>query len=490
MKPEDNQTNNNPDPKDGSNFTSSINAPQSDPLYTQPEVGVNEAKALVEDEGVLNVVHAEQLIDQQTSLNQPVQQDPQPTQQVQPTETQQLTTTPINDASSTITSLNDSPVTTSPNLVVQNSLDVQAPASQVVVGNIETNSNSNEVGMPASLPTPQHSSFKLKISQLFKKSPKQIAILSALMLFAIGGLAFAWLNYGPGMADRAVASSMAKLVDDNYFEAVKANISIKDKDQTYSLYTIAGKQGNIYRSDFSFKYSLFNIEGSGIYDMNDKSTYLKINGLKEFAASFGLPLGQDVGNKWIKIPSSASATPGTGPSSNTSTDPSLKCIEGLYSLAKTSEFKQELLSIYKNNQFAQIKREGSEKVDGQKATKYAVAINSQKMNSFGQSLLTSQKINDRLKQIDKSCTLSDSSSNGSSTNQDDELKFANVNLWLNSKKQLVQMTAELSSGSTASTLQLNMLDKSNLDYSIPTDTANGLESLFGEYAPVVQSIQI
>ena len=119
-----------------------------------------------------------------------------------------------------------------------------------------------------------------------------------------------------------------------------------------------------------------------------------------------------------------------------------------------------------------------------------MAINSQKMNSFGQSLLTSQKINDRLKQIDKSCTLSDSSSNASSTYQDDELKFANVNLWLNSKKQLVQMTAELSSGSTASTLQLNMLDKSNLDYSIPTDTANGLESLFGEYAPVVQSIQI
>ena len=479
MRPDEN---NNIQPPSSTNVAPASGVPEViEPL--RPDVGVNEAKSIVEEDGVLNVNHDSPVIEQQ-DLSASVQQSQPAT-----FEQELVNVEPSNDTNTNQNVPIEVGTTPVPTAEAQPVVASQQPTSQMLVGNFDATANDGVVSPNVDLPAPKVNSIKDKISNLLRKKPKQLVLISLATLFFVSGLAFAWLNFGPGMADRAVASSMAKLVDDNYFEAIKVNLSIKEKDQNYSIYAKKKKKNDVYRSDFSFKYSLFNIEGSGIYDMKDKATYLRINGLKELASSFGLPIEQNNADKWIKLsqPEQTEAIGASLPVAD-SADPSQKCIEGLYNFAKTDEFKKEVLALYSGNKFAQIKRVGSEQVDGQKATKYSVTIDSQKLDSFGQSLGVNQKLNDHLKKIDSTCTLGDATSPNSTSNND--TKINNVYLWLNSKKQLVQMTAEITSGETISSLQLNMLAKSNLDYSIPTDTVSGLENLFGQNNPLSESIQL
>lgn len=469
-KDQPDQNNNPPEPElitpAADNTASSLQAAQN--------YGVNEAKAMV-DEGVSTVSpDFPQFVpkaDEFEAVGSPIIPQPPSTptpspllDAVEATENQPSSSADNTNNSSSESLASSSLVVPSAESALASSQPTSNAPPAIITGNID-----GSEAQPASLSN-RNSFFRHKF--------KLASLIVIGLIFLLGAAGFAYINYGPHSSEKAVAKAVGNIFDEQYFEAVKLNLNIKEKSTSYSIYAIAGQKDGVYRSDFSFKYSLFNLEGSGIYNQKDNTTYIKVNGLNELANAFGMPADQSDFDKWIKISANQQneVLQGSSPTAPTA-QASQKCIEGMYNFAKTNEFKKELLSLYSTNKFAVIEKVGSEEIDSQKTSKYSAEIDNQKMDNFGDSVAASKKINDKLKTIDKSCNLDSSNQNSETATPITKTSLRNVYLWVNSKKQLKQISAEIISGDTTTSVQLNMLEKSKLDYTIPTDTVDGLEEL-------------
>ena len=291
--------------------------------------------------------------------------------------------------------------------------------------------------------------------------------------------------YLPNKPNNVVKRSVANVFSADYYNAVKAKLTIQSDGQMAELNTTAGIKNDITRADFGLKYSVFNVEGSAIYNAKDKTTYIKINGLDQLLNQVVGTSNSKVSNSWVKIQDKDLR----GSAANSEDTDQLKCLQGLLDLAKTNEFKNELLKTYTSNEFINAEKVGSDKIEDKKASKYLITIDDNKADQFAKQLENSSLVNDKLANIDPKCNESTkNSTNGISSSEN--MKIENFYVWVNSSKQLVQLSFDISQSNSRATLQLNMLKNSNLDFTIPTKTVDGFDNLFSNPEQTINSLSL
>jgi hypothetical protein len=309
-------------------------------------------------------------------------------------------------------------------------------------------------------------------------------VLGMVLFFGISASVYAGV-YLPNKPNNVVRRSVANVFDTNYYNAVKAKLTIQSDGQMAELNTTAGTKDDITRADFGLKYSVFNVEGSAIYNSKDKTAYVKINGLDQLMNQFLGSGNAKVSNNWVKLQSKELVATESAADNNGQ----LKCLQGLLDLAKTNEFKGELLKTYTSNEFINAKKVGSEKIDDKKTNKYLLVIDKNKADQFAKQLENSSMINDKLASIDPKCN-EDAKSSANGITSEEDMKIDNFYVWVNSSKQLVQLSLDISQTNSRATLQLNMLKNSNLDFSIPKNSVDGFDKLFGESSQEINGLSL
>lgn len=317
-----------------------------------------------------------------------------------------------------------------------------------------------------------------------KRNKLKLALFSGLaLILLVGASAGAYVGYIlPNQPNNVAKKSVANLAQAKYFKTVQIILNVESGGEKTALTATAGTKNNVLRTDFALKYSIFNIEGSALYNQKDKTAYIKLNGISQIINQF---LGGQNTNKptdkWVKVSekdlAELSGSTGSSPTSGSGSS-TLKCYQSLLDFAKTDEFKNELLAIYTKNEFANAKKVGTDSIDGQQTTKYMITIDKNKAKNFDQQVSGSNIINNKLKNIDPKCT----DINKTATEQENsasKLNFDNIYFWINSKKQLVQVKMDIADEEVKMNLQANFLTTDKLDYSIPTDAASGINSLLG-----------
>ena len=318
------------------------------------------------------------------------------------------------------------------------------------------------------------------LSKIPSKRKNILFVFAGLLIFAglLVGLVLT-TNAVFNKPQTVVAKSIMNSTKADYFNAIKTNINVTNSDGTsVSFYAVGGQKDSVSRADFNLRYAVFNIDGSFLYDKKQESTYFKVNGLSDLAKALGAPVNLDQNlDSWVKL--AKEDLSGAGQAVGIQNQPSainpMLCVESMSKYIQTDEFRSKMSEAYQNNQFADVKKVGNETVDNQKAGKYSVAVNSESFDLF-MADLGNNALKPKLSAIDPSCNVS-SENQVESTSSDVQIK--NVYIWVNSKKQLLQIAGELDSGNTKATIQLNMVNDSKLDYSIPSSSVSSLEQLFG-----------
>lgn len=371
-----------------------------------------------------------------------------------------------------------SPVNTIPTEQSQQIIsEFEQPATQQSLNSVVVNN------VDSSQPLSQQSNIPKKsfLSKLPSTRKNFFFALAGLLLFA--GLLVGLVITTNAMFNRpqtVVAKSILNSAKADYFNAVKTNINVTNDDGTsISFYAIGGQKDSVSRADFNLRYAVFNIDGSFLYDNKQESAYFKVNGLSDLAKALGAPVNTEQNfDSWIKMNkddiSGASNAVGAG-KQESQVNPML-CIESMSKFIQTDEFRSKISEAYKNNQFANVQKVGNETVDNQKTGKYSVAVDSNSFDLF-MTDLSNNALKPKLSAVDPSCDVSSDETVSPETSGDVQIK--NVFVWVNSKKQLLQIAGEIESGSTKATIQLNMVNDNKLDYAVPANSVNSLQQLLG-----------
>ena len=315
------------------------------------------------------------------------------------------------------------------------------------------------------------------------KGKKTILVVFATLLLIAGILVGVTISANAlfNKPESVVAKSILNTTKANYFNAIKTNISVNSGEgASMSFYALGGQKGAVTRADFNLKYSLFNIDGSAIYDNQSETSYFKINGLSDIAKAMGAPSVNDQKiNSWFKISEKnlGNTTKELGikdTNANSQVNP-MKCVQSMSQYMQTEEFKNKLTEAYNKNQFAAVSKLGKDMVDNQKTTKYQVAVNGNAFDLF-MTDLTDNTIQPKLAATDANCKIDSTEK----TKDSSQVQVKNVFVWVNSKKQLLQIAGEVSSGSTSTTIQLNLINDQKLDYSLPTNTVENIKEIFNQ----------
>ena len=279
--------------------------------------------------------------------------------------------------------------------------------------------------------------------------------------------------------ETVVAKSIMNTTKADYFNAVKTNINVTNANgSSVSFYAIGGQKDSLTRADFNLRYAVFNIDGSFMYDGKDEASYFKVNGLSDLAKAFNAPVKEDQNlDSWVKLIKTdiAPASQSVGLKTENGDINPMVCVQAMSKYIQTDEFKTKLSETYNSNQFADIQKVGTETVDGQKTGKYQVTVNNDSFDLFFTDL-SNNALKPKMAAIDPGCN---TESDASIETVDSGMKIKNVFVWVNSKKQLLQIAGEVSSGSATASIQFNLINDNKLDYTIPTSSVDSIEKLFG-----------
>ncbi len=321
---------------------------------------------------------------------------------------------------------------------------------------------------------------KKKTFKLPKTKRNMLLALAGLVIFSglLAGLVLT-ANAVFNKPQTVVAKSIMNTTKSDYFNAVKTNINVTNSNGTsVSFYALGGQKDSLTRADFNLRYAVFNIDGSFLYENKAEVSYFKVNGLSDLAKSFGAPISDTQNyDSWVKLSKQdiQPATQSVGLKQQNGDINPMACVQSMSKYIQTDEFKTKLTEAYGNNQFADIKKVGNEKVDNQKTGKYQVTVNSDTFELFATDL-NNNALKPKMAAVDPSCNMD---SGDTTLASDSKMQIKNVFVWVNSKKQLLQIAGEVTNGSSTASIQLNLVNDKKLDYSVPTSSVDSIQKLFG-----------
>jgi len=333
------------------------------------------------------------------------------------------------------------------------------------------------------------------------KVPAVLLIAIAAIILIAGGGAFAYFGYVlPNKPSNVVKAVMGNMLDPKTPQTytLKTEVNASDVSSVTNKVMIdavtgSDKDGNT-RIDISTEFSAFKVSGSIIARVTDKELYLKVNQLSSLLslASGGQSspqlqqLSKTIGDKWLRI--SADDLKDAGIIDTTTASKANECIDAYASYIKSSQTDvlKQFSTSYDKQDFVTITKVGSESVNGQKMTKYKLAIDQAKLKTFAEGL--GKQFEGPTKTLATKCGFEDTSSltdKASSSSDTSSAKISDVYLWVNSKKQLGKLTATISDQSFKMTMALTAEDK-QADTAKPTSVLTvkelNLEQLFSSFS--------
>lgn len=366
-------------------------------------------------------------------------------------------------------------------------------ASDNLVSNINSNQLAQDQGTVQELKTSQPekpvivNSFAPPPIQKPKKSKKPlfVALLVFIAIIIIGSLsAYAYVGiYVPNKPNNVIKQAAVNAFNPNVLTGIgiKATINNKDNPSDPSIISIvAGKKDNLIRADFDADISAFKVTGSLLVNDSDDTIYLKINELPTLINLWGIndqKVANKVGTKWIKVnPSDLNELGATQEGDALSND---KCLSAATKIITSENFKNEILKIYKNNEFAKATKISKEQVNGKNATKYKVDINESVSSNFLNQLETS--LSNNLKAAESSCVLDDESSNDAADSEGllSDTKYKDLYVWVGPKKQIEKIEISFTDDEGGGKLEILLNQSNKLEFTVPKDVTT-LEAILKE----------